>query len=166
MPDVTDRLSLPLLVAGQAQKEVTHNEALTLIDFLAQPVVVAVAPVSVPAAPTLGQSWIVGAAPTGAWAGKAAHIASWTSGGWRFCAPREGMCVWSIADTLFVRRTSSVWSIGAVTASTLSIGGQQVVGPRGLAIPNPSGGSSIDAESRLAIGAILSALRTHGLISA
>jgi Protein of unknown function (DUF2793) len=89
MPDVTDRLSLPLLVAGQAQKEVTHNEALTLIDFLAQPVVVAVAPVSVPAAPTLGQSWIVGAAPTGAWAGKAAHIASWTSGGWRFCAPNE-----------------------------------------------------------------------------
>jgi Protein of unknown function (DUF2793) len=165
MPDVTDRLSLPLLVAGQAQKEVTHNEALTLIDFLAQPVVVAVAPVSVPAAPTLGQSWIVGAAPTGAWAGKAAHIASWTSGGWRFCAPREGMCVWSIADTLFVRRTNSVWSIGAVTASTLSIGGQQVVGPRSLAIPNPSGGSSIDVESRLAIGAILSALRAHGLIS-
>jgi Protein of unknown function (DUF2793) len=165
MPDVTDRLSLPLLVAGQAQKEVTHNEALTSLDFLTHPVVDAVAPVSVPAAPTLGQSWIVGAAPTGAWAGKEAHIASWTSGGWRFCAPREGMCIWSIADTLFVRRTSSDWIIGAATASTLSIGGQQVVGPRAVAISNPSGGSSIDAESRLAIGAILSALRSHGLIS-
>ena len=165
MPDVTDRLSLPLLVAGQAQKEIIHNEALTLLDLLVHPVVVAVAPASVPGAPTLGQSWIVGSTPAGLWAGKADHIASWTSGGWRFCAPREGMVVWNIADTLFVRRTSSAWVIGAETAATLSVGGQQVVGPRAAAIPNPSGGASIDAESRLAIGAILSTLRTHGLIS-
>ena len=29
---VTSRLQLPLMAAGQAQKEVTHNEALLLID--------------------------------------------------------------------------------------------------------------------------------------
>ena len=165
MPEVTDRLSLPLLEAGQAQKEVTHNEALTLLDFLIHPAVVALAPTSVPGTPVIGQSWIVGASPSGAWSGKADHVAGWTSGGWRFVAPREGMVLWSIADALFVRRTSSAWVVGAETASTMSIGGQQVVGPRSAAIADPSGGTSIDAESRIAIGAILSALRTHGLIS-
>ena len=36
MSDVTPHLGLPLLAAGQAQKHVTHNEALTLLDALAQ----------------------------------------------------------------------------------------------------------------------------------
>jgi hypothetical protein len=165
MPDSTDRLSLPFIVAGQAQKEVTHNEALALLDTLVQPVVVDVAPATVPGAPITGQSWIVGSAPSGAWAGKAGHIASWTSGGWRFCAPREGMIVWSLADTLLVRRTSSAWVVGTLTAASLSIGGQQVIGARANAIASPSGGSTVDAEARLALDALLAALRTHGLIT-
>jgi Protein of unknown function (DUF2793) len=165
MTDTTERLALPFIVAGQAQKEVTHNEALTLLDILVQPVVVAVAPAAVPSAPVIGQSWIVGPAPAGAWSGKASHIASWTSGGWRFCSPREGMIVWSLADSLTVRRTSTAWVIGNDRVATLSVAGQQVVGPRMSAIPNPSGGTSIDSEARLAIGSILSALRSHGLIS-
>jgi Protein of unknown function (DUF2793) len=166
MPDLTDRLSLPLLVAGQAQKEVTHNEALTLLDTLVQPVVVAVAPSAIPPAPVPGQSWIVGSSPGGVWAGKEGHIASWTSGGWRFCAPREGMILWSLADTLVVRRTSSAWVVGVETASSLAINGQQVVGSRGSGILDPVGGGNVDAESRLAIGSILSTLRLHGLIAA
>ena len=34
----TNRLKLPLLYSGQAQKEVTHNEALNLLDVLVNPV--------------------------------------------------------------------------------------------------------------------------------
>jgi hypothetical protein len=165
MPDLTHRLSLPYLVAGQAQKEVTHNEALTLLDSLVQPVVVEVGPAAVPSAPVNGQSWIVGSAPVGAWAGKAGSIASWTSGGWRFCEPREGMIVWSLANTLAARRTSSAWVIGSETATTLSIGGQQVIGPRSSAIPDPSGGANVDANARLTLVSILTALRAHGLIA-
>ena len=44
----TDRFALPLLATAQAQKEMTHNEALALLDAVVQPVVVAVAPASVP----------------------------------------------------------------------------------------------------------------------
>jgi len=33
----TPRLALPLLAVAQAQKEVTHNEALALLDLLVQP---------------------------------------------------------------------------------------------------------------------------------
>ena len=38
----TSRLGLPTLAAAQAQKEMTHNEALTLLDVAVQPVVAAV----------------------------------------------------------------------------------------------------------------------------
>lgn len=45
------------------------------------------------------------------------------------------------------------------------IGGVQVVGARRPAIGDPSGGTTIDAEARAALTAILGALRTHGLIA-
>ena len=41
MPDQTPRLSLPLLLESQAQKHVTHNEALRRLDVLAQLAVLA-----------------------------------------------------------------------------------------------------------------------------
>ena len=36
MPDTTPHLGLPLIAASQAQKHVTHNEALGLLDTLVQ----------------------------------------------------------------------------------------------------------------------------------
>jgi Protein of unknown function (DUF2793) len=165
MTELTDRLTLPLLAAGQAQKEIWHNEALIQLDFLVQGVVVAVAPVSVPATPSLGQSWIVGASPSGAWVGHANALACWTTGGWRFAGPIEGMTVWSLADSLLVRRTASAWVKGDMTAASVKIGGNQVLGARQSAIASPSGGSVIDTEARLALTALLAAARTHGLIA-
>ncbi len=165
MTEATDRLALPLLIAGQAQKEIWHNEALMLIDALVQPSVMAVAPATVPTTPALGACWIVGASPTGVWAGKGQHLACWTSGGWRFMPPRDGMSCWSIADTLTVRYTGGVWVKGVESALSFKIGGQQVVGARSAAILNVTGGSTVDAEARFAINTILAALRYHGLIS-
>jgi Protein of unknown function (DUF2793) len=162
----SDRLKLPLLAAAQAQKEVTHNEALVLADIAVQPVVQAVGPATVPTSPTLGQCWIVGSAPTGAWAGRVGHIAAWTKGGWRFVAPFEGMQAWSILDGQMARRTATDWTIGAQTASTLSIGGQQVVAARQQRVAVPSGGATIDSQARAAIAAIIAGLESHGLFSA
>jgi len=34
MAEMTPRLSLPLLQAGQAQKEALHNEAITILDAM------------------------------------------------------------------------------------------------------------------------------------
>ncbi len=86
--DTTSRLALPLLQPGQAQKETTHNEALTLLDLAVQASVLAVGTNVPPVAPTVGNGWIIGVAPTGAWTGQARAIAGWTSGGWRFLVPR------------------------------------------------------------------------------
>lgn len=162
----SDRLKFPFLAAAQAQKEVTHNEALALADIAVQAVVQSVAPTTVPASPALGQCWIIGAAPSGAWAGQAGAIAAWTSGGWRFVAPFEGMSAWSIADAVLVRRSTSAWIVGALTAATLSIDGEQVVGTRQPRVAAPSGGGMIDTQARTAIAAIIAGLETHGLFSA
>src|SRR3989344_3642622 len=80
----TARFALPLLAMAQAQKEVTHNEALTLLDALVQPVVEDGPQAVPPSAPVAGQGWIVGAAASGAWVGEEGALALWTSGGWRF----------------------------------------------------------------------------------
>lgn len=162
----SDRLKLPLLATAQAQKEVTHNEALTLADIAIQAVVQAVAPGFVPTSPVAGQCWIVGASPTGAWSGQASAIAAWTSGGWRFLTPFDGFTAWSIADAVPVRWSGAAWTVGALTAATISVGGQQVIGSRQPRVVAPSGGGTIDIQARAAIASILSGLEAHGLFSA
>lgn len=166
MTDQTDRLALPLLSSGQAQKEVTHNEALALADILVQPVVQAIAPSSIPPSPSLGQCWIVGVGATGAWAGHDGALAGWTSGGWRFVSPFVGMTVWSVADGMAVRRTATAWEIGGVNAKSFKVDAVQVLGARQAAIADPGGGVIVDTEARIAVTAILARMRTHGLISA
>lgn len=53
-------------------------------------------------------------------------------------------------------------TVEAVTA--LWIAGQQVVGPQGAAVPDASGGATIDAEARAAINSLLARMRAHGII--
>jgi len=166
MTELTPRLGFPLLACGQAQKEITHNEALTLADILVQAIVQAVAPAAIPPSPQPGQCWIVGTGAAGAWAGRDNAIACWTENGWRFTPSQPGMRVWSLADGLEAVRTASQWVLGRLDAEALRIGGVQVVGSRQPAIPDVTGGNAADAEVRVAVGAILRVLRTHGLIEA
>lgn len=165
MPDdVTPRLGLPFLAAGQAQKEVAHNEALALIDAALCPAVQAVGADRPPAAPGEGQAWIVGASPAGAWAGQAGALAMWTGGGWRFVPPFEGLAVWSLADRLWLVRDGGGWRRGELRGERVLVGGEQVVGPRLAAVSSPAGGAVIDAEARAAISVIIARLGAHGLI--
>ncbi len=165
MQNTTDKFELPLLASGQAQKELTHNEALTLIDALLIPIVESVAAVSVPANPALGRAWIAGATPSGAWAGHANALACWTDGGWRFISAIDGMSVWSRADAMHARFQSGAWTIGSVNGAAYKVQGVQVIGPQRPAIATPAGGTVIDAEARVALTGVLSALRAHGLIA-
>lgn len=167
MSDQTStRLGLPLLQAGQAQKELSHNEALTLLDLAVQASVEAVGLDTPPAAPLPGACWVVGAAPTGDWSGRALALAGWTEGGWRFVAPPPGMTVWSKADRVDARFDGSRWTIGKMVANRLVLGGFPMLGPPQPAIAAPANGSVVDAEARATIATILVALQTLGLISA
>jgi len=91
-------------------------------------------------------------------------VAGWTSGGWRFVAPAEGMRFYVRTSGVSAMFREGAWEFGAVRGSSLVVGNQQVVGSRLAAIASPSGGSIIDAQGRTALTAILAALRTHGLI--
>jgi len=165
MTELTPRFRWPLLAAGQAQKELYHNEALTAIEVLVQPVAESLGDNDPPTSPTLGRSWIVGSAPTGAWTGQAGAVASWTAGGWRFTVPVDGMAFWIADESLWAQRESGSWQLGVVSAASLAIDGNQVVGSREAAIADPVGGATTDAAARSAIAAILAALRSHGLIA-
>ena len=166
MNDVTPRFGLPLLEAGQAQKELFHNEALAILEALVQPVAETLGDDVPPATPAPGRSWIVGTAPTGAWAGQAGAVASWGEGGWRFVAPADGLWLWVRASGLWARRDGDAWTSGLSPVAAVTVGGVQVVGARGSAIADPAGGGTVDAEGRAALQLVLQALRTHGLIAA
>ena len=141
----TPRFALPLLAVSQAQKEVTHNEALTMLDALVHAAVEAGPIATPPASPAAGQSWIVGAAPTGAWAGNGHAVAIWTPGGWRFAAPREGMTAVRLIDNIRLRFEGGAW-----------------VPPVTIAVP--TGGAIIDSEARSAISTLVLHLAAHGLL--
>ncbi len=163
--DETPRWALPLLFAGQAQKEIFHNEALMLVDALLHGRVES-ADLSVPpGAPTQGQCWIVAAGASGDWSGQVGAVALWTAGGWRFIAARPGLRV-TVADrdhALFYDGT--IWRADAIRGDGVYIDEERVVGTRGAAIAAPSGGSVIDGEARSTLADILAALRGHGLIA-
>lgn len=159
------RLALPLLQPGQAQKDMTHNEALALLDIVTAAGVAAAGVNVPPAAPEEGACWIVGTAPEGAWAGHAEALAGWTAGGWRFIAPRDGICVWNAATRRVVRYLGGAWEEGIVRGSEVRVDGVRVVGAQRGTIAAPSGGATVDMEARAGISAILAALRGHGLIA-
>ena len=98
----TPRLSLPFLAVGQAQKEFTHNESLQTLDVLVTGSVEEPPRATPPTSPTLGACYIVGDPATGAWAGRTSSLAAWTSGGWRFIAPIDGMRLYDRTSGTFV----------------------------------------------------------------
>lgn len=159
------RFGLPFLAAGQAQKELTHNEALALIDAGLCPTAESAGTDTPPATPDPGQCWIVGASPAGAWTDAAGALACWTEGGWRFLPAAEGLRVWVKDAALWAVREAAGWTVGDARAARLLVDGVQVIGARGPAVASPAGGAVVDAEARAAIDAILARLAGHGLIA-
>ncbi|WP_313333127.1 DUF2793 domain-containing protein [Sphingobium yanoikuyae] len=163
--ETSDRWALPLLHAGQAQKEMMHNEALARIDMLLHGVAESADLAVPPTAPVAGQCWIVAAGARGAWAGREEDVAGWTEGGWRFVAPRPGLRL-EVADRGHAMvHDGTAWQDSAVRGDGFYVDDQQIVGARLAAIAPPTDGTTVDVESRGAIAAILAALQAHGLIS-
>lgn len=161
--ETTPALGLPLLHAAQAQKEVTHNEALAILDIIAASVVEGSPLNTPPVDPDPGRAWIIGNTPTGAWSGQAHKLVLMTEGGWRFIDPPVGFTLYR-ANGLAVRRTETAWIEGELVTDTIVIAGDVVLAARQPDISSPSGGAVIDSQARDTLDSILDAMRSHGLI--
>lgn len=143
----TARHELPMLAVSQAQKEVTHNEALVRIDALLHPLVQAIQsnpPASLTEA-NLGMCWLVSASPGGLWSGEAASLAIWIGGGWRFCKPCDGMQV-QVMHGGKLTYLDNAWISPPVVA-------------------DPVNGTVVDVKARQAIASLFLYLRSIGHLS-
>ncbi|MBK5932931.1 uncharacterized protein DUF2793 [Rhodovulum imhoffii] len=90
MPDISANLALPFILSAQAQKHVTHNEALRVLDAVVQLAVESHSLKQPPAMVEEGARYIVAAGGTGPWQGRDDSVAVFDNGGWMFLAPRAG----------------------------------------------------------------------------
>jgi Protein of unknown function (DUF2793) len=144
----TPRHALPMLSVAQAHKEVTHNEALILLDFLINPLAQARTSL-VPAnlgVSDAGKCWIIGNAASGAWTGHEADIACWTGDAWRFISPREGMQIRLVSSNSIEIFINNQWLAPS-------------------SVNNAMGGVTIDMEARSALNALLVQLRAFGFVA-
>ena len=116
MPDTSTHLLLPYLLAAQAQKHVTVNEALRLLDGLVQLAVLDRHLTAPPASPADGARYIVATGATGAWAGWDLNVAYWVDGAWMRLVPRNGWQAWVVDEATFLAWTGSAWVAAGLPA--------------------------------------------------
>ena len=113
MTDSSPNLALPYIQPSQAQKHVTHNEAVERLDALAQLVLEAVGAAAPPAGAAEGAAWGVGKGASGDWAGKAGSVALRAGGGWLFLSPQVGWRAWDKASGLLRVWAGAAWEDAA-----------------------------------------------------
>jgi hypothetical protein len=116
MPDTSTHLLLPYLLAAQAQKHVTVNEALRLLDGLVQLAVLDRHLTAPPASPADGDRYIVASGATGAWAGWDLNVAYRVDGAWMRLVPRSGWQAWIVDEASFLVWNGSAWNAAGLPA--------------------------------------------------
>lgn len=111
--DITANLKLPFILPAQAQKHVTHNEAINVLDALVQLSVLDRNRAVPPEAPTDGERHIVGDGASGAWSGRDAAVAVFRDGGWSFHVPLAGWLVWIEEEERLFLHDGAGWTDAA-----------------------------------------------------
>lgn len=133
MAEESAKLRIPYLAASQAQKHVTHNEAMTLLDTLVQLSVLDKDLSAPPAEPaegdTYGDTYIVagsmgGGTATGAWTGWDARVARFIDGTWRSYLPGQGggagWLAYVLDEQLLYRFDGTDWAPAFDTAAAIA----------------------------------------------
>jgi len=109
--DRSPNLSLPYLAAAQAQKHVTHNEALRVLDAVVQVGALSRVLTAPPVSPDDGDCYLIAADPTGVWAGHADELAAFQDGVWAIYEPKLGWLAWIANEEALVAWDGSAWVV-------------------------------------------------------
>lgn len=129
---------MPELSVGQAGKELTHNQALAILDQIAQAVVVDKDLTAPPVSPANGAMYIPAPGATGPWAGQSGKLAFWltTVAAWTFVTPANGWSVWVADEAARYERIAGVWQVGA---GGFSFNRGNILGPVSQSAGTPTG---------------------------
>ncbi len=136
MSDNTPQLTLPMIQPAQAQKHITHNEALVRLDGLVQMRIAGFDIDTPPSNPDDGQIFAIGTAPTDEWAGHSGKLAQRIGNGWEFLDPLEGWQGWDETAGQMRVYVNNTWQ-GLQTST-------QNLGPVGI-------GASANTTNRLTV---------------
>lgn len=108
MTDQTARLRLPYILPSQAQKHVTHNEALQRLDAIVQLTIKATV-TAPPDNAAEGDCFLLSANATGDWAGKGGKLAFRQDGAWLSITPQPGWTAWFAAEGKYRLLRDGAW---------------------------------------------------------
>lgn len=121
MAEESAKLRIPYIAAAQAQKHVTHNEAMTLLDTLVQLSVKDKDLTAPPGSPAEGDCYIVagsGGTATGAWIGWEKRIARFIDGEWRSYLPGigsgAGWLAWVVDEAALYAFNGTNWILAGL----------------------------------------------------
>jgi len=109
MSDTSARLLLPLIQPSQAQKHVTHNEALLILDVATQLVVQSFDANMPPASPQEGDLYALDSNPGDVWGDQGGKLALWWDAQWRFFEPQDGWRAGLLGSAQVFVRQGGVW---------------------------------------------------------
>ena len=104
---------LPLIEPSQAQKHVTHNEALAVLDVLVQTTATSRSLTAPPTAVVAGACYIVADDATGDWQGEDGHVAVYSGLYWDFYVPKTGWRVWVEGEDSEAVFDGAAWTTSA-----------------------------------------------------
>lgn len=113
----TDNLNLPLIEASQAQKHVTHNEAILGLDAMTMLSIIDKDLATPPGSPSNGDRYIVASSGTGDWSGEDGKVAAYQNGAWEFYTPQTGWIAYVEDESILYKYESSAWSKFNIAAS-------------------------------------------------
>ncbi len=164
MPDETTNLLLPYIMAAQAQKHVTHNEALRMLDGLVQMAVLEAGVTAPPGSPDDGDAYIVGASASGEWDGWDGDVALRTDGAWLRLVAREGWRAYVVDEQALYLRIAGAW-VPALGGTMAELARSENGATTGMAVLEETltglSGASVDASIEIPDRAIVLGVSTR-----